>query len=693
MASEYVAFSTLVDHAPARLWEVIGDPEVYPRFLAGISLCERVPAAGSQHGTTYRVRVDRGSGGVTDHWVQALISRPAEKLVLAGVPDTGSWVSVHFSALGAGRTRLAFVFFNPNLPVPGGAGWTRARIKSWARAGVDRIRAYLAREPGTDLVNRGAYGTRSGVLRTLLRSGVLAPGGPGRMLGQLTSVARWGYTLVGGYGAAAARVPERTALIDGTSTRTYGELEHRTERLAAGLAGLGLGPGSTVGLLARNHAAMVESMLACGKLGASVVLINIALAGQQVVDAVGEHGVDTVIRDDEFSSLVRYLPQDVRQVSTAAHPDGSGQLSMRALSTGVTHAVPERPPRAGTVVVMTSGTSGTPKGARRPASRGLASIAGILSRIPLQAGERMLISAPIFHAWGLAGLQISTPLRATVVLQERFDAEECLRMIAEQRCTTLFAIPIMLRRILDLPEDVRSAYDTSSLRIVASSGSALSGALVTEFMSVFGDILYNFYGSTEVSWAAVADPTDLRAAPTTAGRPPLGTRLGVLNIEGRPVPPGATGRIFVGNEMLFEGYTDGGSREVRDSLMDTGDLGYIDADGRLFVSGRQDEMVISGGENVFPRSVEEALAYLPQVADVAVVGVDDEEFGQRLAAYIVLHEGSRLDDELVRAYIRHRLPRFAVPRDVVFVDELPRNPTGKILKNRLVETQWLARRG
>jgi acyl-CoA synthetase (AMP-forming)/AMP-acid ligase II len=241
----------------------------------------------------------------------------------------------------------------------------------------------------------------------------------------------------------------------------------------------------------------------------------------------------------------------------------------------------------------------------------------------------------------------------------------------------------------DLPPEVRANYDTSSLRVVASSGSALSGALVTEFMDTFGDILYNFYGSTEVSWGTVAGPSDLRASPTTAGTPPLGTKLAVLDAEGDPMPIGATGRIFVGNDMLFDGYTDGGNRDVKGSLMDTGDLGYFDADGRLCVSGRQDEMIISGGENVFPRPVEEALAFLPQVKEVAVVGVPDAEFGQRLAAYIVLREGSRLDADLVRAFIRHRLPKFAIPRDVSFLDELPRNPTGKILKRLLVDGEWM----
>jgi len=238
---------------------------------------------------------------------------------------------------------------------------------------------------------------------------------------------------------------------------------------------------------------------------------------------------------------------------------------------------------------------------------------------------------------------------------------------------------------------VRQRYDTSSLRIVASSGSALPPALVTAFLDAFGDVLYNFYGSTEVSAASVATPPDLRAAPATAGYPPLGTRLAVLGADGEPVPPGTVGGIHVGNDLLFDGYTDGTSRAVRHQLMDTGDRGWFDADGRLVVAGRDDDMIVSGGENVFPRPVEEALAELPGVADAAVLGVPDDEFGQRLVAFVTVRPGARRDEDAVRAHLRRRVARFAIPREVVFVDELPRTPTGKVLKRLLIEDAWAVR--
>jgi acyl-CoA synthetase (AMP-forming)/AMP-acid ligase II len=159
--------------------------------------------------------------------------------------------------------------------------------------------------------------------------------------------------------------------------------------------------------------------------------------------------------------------------------------------------------------------------------------------------------------------------------------------------------------------------------------------------------------------------------------------VAILDPHGAPLPTGRTGRIFVGNDMLFEGYTNGAGKEVRDGLLDTGDLGHLDADGLLQVDGRVDDMIVSGGENVFPSQVEELLASLPQVREVAVVGVDDDEFGQRLVAWLALHHGERLDAEAVREYVRIRLARFCVPREVRFVDALPRNATGKVVPRLL----------
>jgi acyl-CoA synthetase (AMP-forming)/AMP-acid ligase II len=289
----------------------------------------------------------------------------------------------------------------------------------------------------------------------------------------------------------------------------------------------------------------------------------------------------------------------------------------------------------------------------------------------------MHIAGPLFHTWAYAGLQIALALRATVVLRRRFEPADALETIAAHNCSALIAVPVMIQQIMEQP------YRPVPLTVVAVSGSALPGGLADRFMDRYGDILYNLYGSTEASWASIATPADMRAAPGTAGRPPHGTVVVALDDDGRPVPTGTTGRLFVGNEMLFEGYTNGAAQERRDGLLSIGDLGHLDEAGRVFVDGRQDDMIVSGGENVFPSEVENLLADLPDVREVAVIGVPDDQYGQRLAAYVVLRDDAELTADEVRDHVRHHRARFSVPRDVVFLPELPRNTTGKVLKRSL----------
>jgi acyl-coenzyme A synthetase/AMP-(fatty) acid ligase len=242
---------------------------------------------------------------------------------------------------------------------------------------------------------------------------------------------------------------------------------------------------------------------------------------------------------------------------------------------------------------------------------------------------------------------------------------------------------VMMQRIMELPESVRAKYDLSSLKVVAASGSALPGDLALEWMDAWGDTLYNLYGSTEVAWASIATPADMRAAPGTAGRPPRGTIVKLYDEAGAEVETGQTGRIFVGNEMLFEGYTGGGSKDVIGGLMATGDVGRFDADGRLFVEGRDDEMIVSGGENVFPKEIEDTLSRHPAVADAAAIGIEDKDFGQRLKAFVVLEKGSEASEDDLKEHVKRNLARYKVPREIVFLDELPRNATGKVLKREL----------
>lgn len=525
----------------------------------------------------------------------------------------------------------------------------------------------------------GAWiGSVAGSLRAvgeLARSGVVRPVRPDRLVMMAVAAARYGTTVAAGYTAGAARHPDRTAVVDDLGTLTFAELALRTDRLARALAGSGVGAGTRVGVLCRNGRAPVEVQVAVGKIGADAVLLNTGLAAGQLAGVAVELDLHTVVADAEFAAA---LPDTCSVVTAFGGELGSGCLE-DLIARGGPAALPIRPP-AGHTIVLTSGTTGPPKGARRPAPHSLAPIAAVLSEIPLRAGEPVHIAAPLLHTWGHAALQLAMLHGAPVVLRRRFDPEAFVRTVSEQRCDAVFAVPVMLQRILERPAPAQHLP-----RIVAVSGSALPVATASAFLDRFGDVLYNLYGSTEVSWVSIARPSDLRAAPGTVGRAPVGTRLLILDAEDEEVPAGTEGRVFVGNDMPFEGYTrQGVDVERSGDLIGTGDVGRIDGNGRLHLTGRADDMIVSGGENVHPGPVEELLSARPEVREAAVTGVSDDEYGQRLAAYLVLEPGATVDANTVREWVRQHLSRFAVPRDVVFVDELPRNATGKVVHRELI---------
>jgi fatty-acyl-CoA synthase len=395
---------------------------------------------------------------------------------------------------------------------------------------------------------------------------------------------------------------------------------------------------------------------------------------------VEREGTAGLVYDREFADAVH--DARVGQVCVVAEGGGEDTSLGELIATRVETPLPP-PALAGRAVILTSGTTGTPKGANRPAPSSMGPMAALLSAIPLRAREATLISAPLFHAWGFAHMLLATALSSTIVLRRRFEPLDAVRALADQRANVLVVVPVMLQRMLEADADERRRLDLSSLRVIAVSGSALPGPLANRVMDAFGDTLYNLYGSTEVAWATVAEPADLRAAPGTAGRPPRGTVVKILDEHGQELSAGASGRIFVGSEMLFEGYTGGGDKDRRGGLMSTGDVGHFDPHGRLFIDGRDDDMIVSGGENVFPGEVEDLLAGLPEIREVAVVGVADDEFGQRLRAVVSLHPGADLSEAQLQEHVRTRLARYKVPREVVFVDQLPRTATGKILKREL----------
>ena len=507
--------------------------------------------------------------------------------------------------------------------------------------------------------------------RVLVASGLLKPVRPDRLLGMGLALARWGITPATGYGAGAARTPHRPAIVDDEGVLTWREVDQRTNRIAGELRSAGVKPGDGVGLLARNGRGFVESSVALAKCGADVYYLNTGSAGSQLAEVLDRERAAAVVHDEEFGDLLAEARPDRIALTTEA-------LGARATTDG-----PGAPLRAGHTsrqVIMTSGTTGAPRGAARSGASVEDAVAA-LSRIPLRAQETTVIAAPVFHAWGLGHLSLAMLLGSTVVLQRRFDPAAVLAAVEQHRASTLVVVPVMLDKLLAAAAE--SSYDTSSLRIIASSGSALPAGLVQRVLDAFGPVLYNLYGSTEVAYAAVATPEDLQADPGTAGRPPHGVTLRIVDEKGKDVPPGEVGTIYVGSGLSFAGYTDGSDKQRLDGLVSTGDLGRFDDDGRLTVLGRDDDMVVIGGENVYPGQVEDVLMGSPDVADVAVVDEQDPSYGVRLVEHVVPAAGATVDEEALQELVRARLARFAVPRRVVVHDELPRNATGKVLKREL----------
>ncbi|WP_239574483.1 acyl-CoA synthetase [Actinokineospora baliensis] len=514
------------------------------------------------------------------------------------------------------------------------------------------------------------------------RAGLVPLSRPDHVLGSMVAMRRLG-PIAGAARIAATRDRAAVGLVDELGPLTFAELDRRSNALARAFAERGVTPDSVVALLARDHRGAVETMLAASKLGARLLLMNTGFARPQLVDVAEREGVTVFVYDQEFTPLVEALPRSLPSYLAWVDDAPEGAVTLEDLIAGTDDRAVPMPRQPGGMVLLTSGTTGTPKGAPRQVRSPLAA-AQFLDRIPLRTGEATVLAAPLFHATGFSQFIISFALGSRVVVRRRFDPEATLAAIADNRATALVLVPTMLQRILDLGEDVLARYDTGSLRIVFTAGSALSPELGNRASRVFGDVIHNLYGSTEVSVASVATPRDWRAAPGTVGKPPVGCQVVLYDADGAPVTePGVTGRVFAGSGLAFGGYTDGRHKEVIGGLLSTGDVGHFDAEGRLFIDGRDDDMIVSGGENVFPGEIENLLVAFPGVVEAAVLGVPDAEFGQRLKAFVVLEPGAAVTEERLREHVRTNLARFKVPREVVFLDELPRNATGKLLRNQL----------
>lgn len=528
-----------------------------------------------------------------------------------------------------------------------------------------------------------------GLVTTMARAGVIAPMRPDKYLRIATAMQRENMAITSGFAAAAQRCPDRAGLVDELGILTWRQIDRRADAFAAALQALPGGQPEVIALMARNHRGFVDALIAANRIGADVLLLNTSFAGPalaEVMEREGEGRSVAVVYDEEFTDTVdRALagrPDTTRIVAWAdGRVDAPTVEGMIAEHSG---QEPKRSLEKSRVILLTSGTTGTPKGAKH--SGGDPSVLkAILDRTPWRAEQPVVIVAPMFHAWGFSQLAFAASMSCTIITRRKFDPEATLELVDKHRATGLCVVPVMFDRIMDLPDEVLDRYRGRSLRFAAASGSRMRPDVVIGFMDRFGDVIYNNYNATEAGMIATATPRDLRVAPDTAGRPAEGTEIRILDSEFREVPTGEVGGIYVRNSTQFDGYTTGKTKDFHEGFMSSGDVGYLDADGRLFVVGRDDEMIVSGGENVYPIEVEKTLAAHPEVAEATVLGVDDEKFGQRLEAFVVLTGGASATPDTLKQHVRDNLAGYKVPREIRVLDELPRSVTGKISRKDLQE--------
>ena len=519
----------------------------------------------------------------------------------------------------------------------------------------------------------------------LVRSGLVRPELPHRLAQMVRAFERHGL-LAAAVSIGAIRHGERTALIDERGELTYRDLHRRSNALANAWRERGLQPGEGVAILVRNHRGLLDAVFAAAKCGARIVLLNTSFAGPQIREVAGREGTDLLVYDEEYGEMLEGI--DPPRGRWRAWTDDPGEPAPDTLEALIAAASPDAPPKVGVsprVVILTSGTTGTPKGAPRREPHSLALVGGVLSRVPFRAGEVTELCVPMFHAFGFANMLLALALGSTIVVRRRFDPEVTLDSLVQHRATAMIVVPVMLQRLLEPGDQALAGRDTSALKVIFVGGSQLGAELCKRAMGAFGPVVYNLYGSTEIAYATIATPEDLAAEPGSVGKVVRGSIVKLLDERGHEVPTGTTGRIFVGNSSQFEGYTGGETKQQIRGLMSSGDVGHFDDQGRLFIDGRDDDMIISGGENVFPSEIEELLAGHEAIEEVSAIGVDDEQFGQRLRAFVVLRRGAEVSEDEVKDYVRDNLARYKAPRDVVFIDELPRNATGKVLKRELAQ--------
>jgi long-chain acyl-CoA synthetase len=484
---------------------------------------------------------------------------------------------------------------------------------------------------------------------------------------------------------------------------TYPELHDRTLRAARGLLELGIGAGDRVALLLRNSIEYVEASIATVPLGASAVPINWHWRGEEIAHVLTDSRAKALIAHaDLWSAIASSVPEGVAIVLVPGDGDGAVELPDGALwwPDWLAENEPwaQLPETAPSTIIYTSGTTGRPKGVVREAGtdeqrEALRDLFGEL--FGLAPGERTVIPAPMYHSAPNVYVHSAAIRGMDVTIMTGFDAEEFLRIVAEHRVTVVQMVPTMFVRLLALPEEVRSRYDLSSLRWVVHAAAPCPPEVKRAMIEWLGPIVVEYYGGTETGPVVFATSEEWLAHPGTVGRPLEQAVVKILDADGNELPTGESGEVYMWLDLVsdftYEGDEEKRRAVERGGLISCGDVGYLDADGYLYLNDRRSDMVISGGVNIDPAEIEACLLSLQGVRDCAVFGIPDEEFGEALAAHVEPHDGALLSAEEVRAHVRSRLAAYKTPRVVEFSDSLPREDTGKIFKRRLREPYWSGR--
>lgn len=485
---------------------------------------------------------------------------------------------------------------------------------------------------------------------------------------------------------------ERPAFVQGGRTVRWGEVDARADRLATGLRRKGVGRGDAVALVLYNRPEFFEVEAALARLGASGVSVSWRSTPAELAYLVQHSGAKAVFFEHELAPAMRALRErcpglDPGKMFAVGGPaEGFARYADALAAT----AEGELESEDGAVVIYTSGTTGRPKGAVRRFGAGqVLGFAAFLERVPFKRGDRHLCVCPLYHSTALGFAGLALMVGSTVVIEREFEPRRFLETVERERINSVAIVPTMLHRLMALPDEVIRSYRLATLRAVVCVGAQLPAPLCERALSLLGPVLYNVYGATETGLVSVATPDDLRALPGTIGRPLHGVSVRLLDEDGREVPRGEVGELFVRSPMLVEGYhaDDEATRaSMRDGHFSVGDLARVDEAGRYMIVGRRREMVISGGVNIYPAEVEAVIDRHPAVAQSAVIGVADPEWGERLRAFVVLRGATAGDPAAeLKSWCRAELSGPKVPREWVFLDALPANATGKVLKRELAE--------